>query len=71
LIANIANDAAILGVAELLHHSKGKFGKTVAWGLLAAQTAVNFKAAWHNKYVTLDERLYVSPGATNIQWYNP
>ena len=67
---NLTNDAAVFGVAEFLHHRKGKLGKVVAWGLVAGQTAINARAAYYNKHVTLNERLYVPQGATNIKWYN-
>jgi hypothetical protein len=69
-IASVAaNDAAIFGASELLHH-KGKFGKTLAWGILVSQVTSNFQAAWHNKHVVLDQRRYVPSGATDISWYN-
>jgi len=70
LTANIANNLAVLSLADFLHH-KGKLGKTAAWGLLTAQTVINFRAVWLNKHVTLNEKLYVPRGATDIIWYNP
>lgn len=69
LVSNIANNATVFGLAEFLHH-KGKLGKTIAWGLVTAQTVTNFRAVWHNKHVTLNDRLYVPSGATDISWYN-
>jgi hypothetical protein len=69
-IASVAAyDAAIFGASELLHH-KGKFGKTLAWGILALQVTSNSWAQWHNKHVVLNEKLYVPSGATDISWYN-
>ena len=70
LLANTANNAMVLVSAELLHR-KGKLSKALAWGFLTAQVVTNFKAAWYNKTVTLNEKLYVPSGATDISWYNP
>jgi hypothetical protein len=69
LASVVANDATIFGAAELLHH-KGKFGKTLAWGILVAQVTSNSQAYWHNKHVVLNQGLYVPRGATDISWYN-
>jgi len=69
IFANTVNDAAVFGTAELLHH-RGKFGKTMAWGLVAWQLANNAQAVWHNKHQVLDERRYVPSGSTGVVWYN-
>ena len=70
LTANLLSNATTFGLTEFLHR-KGKLGKTIGWGLLTAQTVINFRAAWYNKHVVLNERLYVPTGATAIRWYNP
>jgi hypothetical protein len=70
ILANAVNDTSTLVSANLLHR-RGKLGRIVAWGLLAAQFTSNLEAWLHNKSDVLDERRYVPSGATDITWYNP
>jgi len=70
LFATAANDVAVVGAAEILHH-RGKLGKALALGLLVTQVVSNLDAWHNNKHDVLDERRYVPSGATGIQWYNP